>query len=55
LQYDLDGNFIQEFSSANQAAASIGKEGVGHTSILRVCKGEKNYHTAYGYIWKFKT
>ena len=54
LQYDLNGNFIQEFSSANQAAKSLGKSEGGHTSILNVCKNKPYYKTAYGYKWKFK-
>ena len=52
LQYDLEGNFIQEFKSAKQAAKSLGKS--SGSSILKVCKHEPWYQTAYGYIWRFK-
>ena len=52
LQYDLEGNFIQEFKSARQAAKSLGKS--SGSSILKVCRHEPWYQTAYGYIWKFK-
>ena len=54
-QYDLDGNFLQSFSSARSAAASLGK--ITNTShgasshIADVCKGKRK--TAYGFIWKY--
>ena len=54
LQYDLEDNFIQEFSSANQAAIYLGKTKGGHTPILNVCKNKPYHKTAYGYKWKFK-
>ena len=54
LQYDLEDNFIQEFESANAAAKSLNKSKGGHSPILKVCKNEPHYNTAYGYKWKFK-
>ena len=48
-QYDLDGNYIQTFPSAHEAAKSLNKKGVSH--ITDVCKGRRK--TAYGYIWKY--
>ena len=46
LQYDLDGNFIREWSSATD----VGREVKG--GICSCLKGRKK--TAYGYIWKYK-
>ena len=46
LQYDLDGNFIREWSSA----MDVGKE--VRTNICKCLKCR--YKTAYGYIWKYK-
>lgn len=48
-QYDLNGNYIQSFVSAHEAANSLNKKGVSH--ITDVCKGKRK--TAYGYIWKY--
>ena len=46
LQYDLDGNFIREWSSATD----VSKE-----AQENICKCLKcRYKTAYGYIWKYK-
>lgn len=46
LQYDLDGNFIREWSSAND----VGKEVQGN--IVNCLKGR--YKMAYGYKWFYK-
>lgn len=46
LQYDLDGNFIREWSSATDAL----KELKGH--ICECLKGKQK--TACNYIWKYK-
>lgn len=52
LQYDLEGNLIQEYSSLSLAAKSINKFSSGAIShISDVCKGKRK--TAYGYIWKY--
>jgi group I intron endonuclease len=50
LQYDLDGNFIAEYSSAREAEKTTG---IGYKMISRVCLGERP-HT-HGFIFKFKT
>jgi hypothetical protein len=50
LQYDLQGNFIQEFKSVKKAWEFLGKTYA--TSINKCAKG--NTSQAYGYIWKFK-
>lgn len=47
-QYDLNGNLIATFSSAADAASSVGK---GHSSITMCCLGKRN--TAHGYRWAF--
>jgi len=50
LQYDLDGNFISEFVSQQEAQYIMGKpnsDGVG-----ACCRGTQK--TAYGYKWKYK-
>lgn len=50
LQYDIDGNFIQEWESASKAAKFLNKEGC---SITNVCNGKRNQ--AFGYIWKYRS
>ena len=50
-QYDLEGNFIAIYPSANQAAAAIGKNSNAGRNIRAVCEGKRK--TAYGFIWKF--
>ena len=46
LQYDLDGNFIREWSSATD----VSKE--AQENICKCLKGIRK--TAYGFIWKYK-
>ena len=50
IQYDLEMNFIKEWSSAAEAANSFGNNSCGH--ICDCCNGKRNI--AYGYIWKYK-
>lgn len=47
LQFDLDGNFIQEYFSASEAQRTT-----GICKITACCRGERS--KAGGYIWKFK-
>jgi hypothetical protein len=49
LQYDLDGNFIKEWSSIKEAGLSLNKRGA---AIGECCQEKRK--TAYKYIWKFK-
>ena len=49
IQYDFDGNFIKEWSSA---AEIVRTTVYGQGNICACCRGERK--TAYGYIWKFK-
>lgn len=50
IQYDLEMNFIKEWSSVTEAANSFGNNSCGH--ICDCCNGKRNI--AYGYIWKYK-
>lgn len=49
LQFDLDGSFIQEFDSYDDAAESVGGYG---DSINRACVGK--IKTSAGYMWMYK-
>jgi hypothetical protein len=49
LQYDLEGNFIKEYSSAAQAGKEINQNGNSISDCLN-----KRQKTAFGYIWKYK-
>lgn len=48
MQYDLNGNFIQSFSSYIEAAKSLGKTQSAH--IGQCVRGERK--SAYGFMWK---
>lgn len=50
LQFDLDGNFIQEFDCAANAAKSLGFNNGGN--ITNCCKGRCK--STMGYKWKYK-
>jgi hypothetical protein len=50
LQYDLNGNFIAEYTSAREVEKATG---IGYRMISRVCRGDRP-HT-HGFIFKFKT
>jgi len=50
LQYDLQGNFIQEWGSSSQAEKYM--KGKVTNNINACCKNKLK--TAYGYIWVFK-
>ena len=50
LQFDLDGNFIAEYESLNEAAKAVGLKNV--QSITRCCNNKQ--YTAAGYYWKWK-
>jgi len=49
IQYDLDGNFIQEWHGAKTAAKALG---IGDSGIRRCLQGR--YEQSYGFIWKYK-
>lgn len=48
-QYDLNGNFIQEFNSCTEAARAV--HGSSDSSLIRRAIDNSN-KTAYGYKWK---
>ncbi|MCK9482339.1 MAG: GIY-YIG nuclease family protein [Bacteroidia bacterium] len=59
LQYDLNGNFIEKYSSINEAGREIAKKldlkaDPLHisTNISRVARGKRK--TCYKYLWKFE-
>lgn len=49
LQYNLNNEFIKEFSSITIASKELN---VNFTNISSCCRGKQK--TSYGYIWKFK-
>lgn len=49
VQYDLQGNIINRYSSAREAERQTG---IGYKQISQVCNGEKRM--AHNYIWRFK-
>jgi len=51
LQYDLEGNFIKEWSSIKEANLYLGKN-KDSGLINECCKGKKQ--TAYKFKWKYK-
>lgn len=50
-QYSLDGELIKVWPSAKDAQLHYGKTNKGNISAC--CNG--NRHTAYGFIWKYKS
>lgn len=49
LQYDLNGNFIEEYESVSDAHRKLS---IGKSSISRVCRGERE--SVCGFVFKFK-
>ena len=49
LQFDKNGKFVKEFSSAKEAEKETGSLA---TKISMVCHGKRNY--AGGFVWKYK-
>ena len=47
LQYDYEGNFIQEWESA----AECGRNGFEQSAVSNVCLQKQK--SAYGYLWKY--
>lgn len=50
LQYDMQGNFLNEYISLKEAAKSINTSAASH--IAEVCRGKRFMYK--GFIWKFK-
>lgn len=51
IQYDLDGNRINEFLSTMDVQRQYG---YNNSNIQKCCNNKPHYNTAYGYIWKYK-
>lgn len=51
LQYDLQGNFIKEFSSLQEASEETGTQ---KATLCAVCKQVPQKKTANGFQWKYK-
>ena len=51
LQYDLDGNFIQEWDSLSLVKLTLKKISIPH--ISSACKNKKKHQTG-GYMWRYK-
>lgn len=51
LQYTLNGQFVTEYPSAQEAERQTG---INHSNISQCCRGRLHYNTAGGYIWKYK-
>lgn len=49
LQYDLDGNFLNEYCSINEASRKLN---INHSSIIFALQGKSKQ--SHGYIWKYK-
>lgn len=52
IQYDLDGNLIQEFPSIIEACVVLFNDTSKNPNITKCCQGKTK--SAYGYIWKYK-
>lgn len=51
FQKDLQGNIIKEWGSINEACKQLNYNSFG---IIKCCKNQKKYKTAYGYKWEYK-
>lgn len=56
LQYDVDGNYLDEFPSARLWAEESGNTYNAAQHVAKCALGEKmgGRMTAYGFVWKFK-
>lgn len=50
-QYSLSGEFLQEFTSINQAAKAVASNNFGGVHIREVCENKRK--SAYGYCWRY--
>lgn len=50
-KYDLNGNFLDEYPSAREAARKNKIKGA--TTISAVCRGNSRYKSCGGFIWKY--
>lgn len=49
-QIDLNGNIVRVWGSINEVKREKGFNSIG---IIKCCKKEKRYKTAYGYRWEY--
>ena len=49
--FDLNGVFIKEWGSINEVKRELNFNSFG---IIKCCKKEKKYKTAYGFKWEYK-
>ena len=54
-QWTLDGVFLREWTNPLDAAEGIGQPRHNGSSIRACCLGKPSYHTAFGYIWRWKS
>ncbi len=54
LMYDRNGDFVNEFDNAQQAALWLTAQGINANNrhIQAVCRGEQKHH--HGYLFKYK-
>lgn len=52
LQYDINGDFIKEFSSITDACNIVFNNRSKNPNITKCCQGKLK--TAYGFIWEYK-
>lgn len=50
-QFSKDGEYIYSYQSLRDAHRATGAH---CCAIMKVCRGDKNYKTAAGFIWKYK-
>lgn len=51
VKYDLDGNFLEIFSSVKEACNSVGVS--SHSGIIACCKQKPNANTTKGFQWRY--
>lgn len=55
-QYDLEGNYLNSFPSASEAARILGLSSTAATRIGQCCRHlYSKGNSAYGFLWKFAT
>lgn len=52
LQFLKDGTFIKEYPSSREVERQLN---ISHTAVNYCCLGKKNYKTAGGFVWQYKT
>lgn len=51
LQYDLEGNLIRVWGSIREIERTLG---INNSNICQCCKGNKNYNTCGGFVWRYE-